>query len=274
MSPSPTAVVWFRRDLRVHDHPALDHALGAADRIVPLFVVDDRLLTGRWRSPNRIWFLAGAIRSLATELERRGGGLLVERGDPVRIVAAVAARFGADLVVASRDLTPYGRARDAAVADALRAGGVAFRARRGLLVHEPEDVRRADGEPFVVFSPFQRAWLALPLRPTLPAPTAIPIRDFAAPDDPAALFGDPAPTAEAGAILEPSEDAARARLDRWAPADPLVDYANGRDRLDLTGTSRLSQDLRFGLLSPVEGSRALRRRRTRTGPVPFGDRVA
>ncbi len=245
-------MVWFRRDLRLHDHPALDHALREADRIVPLFVVDERILGGRWPSPNRTWFLAGAIRGLATELAGRGGGLVVERGDPAHVVTAVAARFGADLVVASRDLAPYGRSRDAAVAEALRAVGVAFRAGRGLVVHEPEDVRRGDGQAFTVFSPFHRAWLALPVRAALPAPAVISVPDLPTSDDPAALLGDPQPTAEAGAILEPSERAARARLDRWASSEALIDYAAGRDRLDLDGTSRLSQDLRFGLLSPVE----------------------
>jgi deoxyribodipyrimidine photo-lyase len=252
MSPARTAVVWFRRDLRLHDHPALDHALTEADRIVPLFVVDERLLGGRWPSPNRLWFLAGALASLAAALRQRGSDLLVIRGDPVDVVATVAGRFGADMVAVSRDFTPYGRSRDGAVTDALRARSVDFRAGRGLLVHEPEQVRRGDGEPFVVFSPFHRAWLEREVRPVTPAPDVIRSPVLVEPGDPFELLGRPEPTADVTAILEPSEAAARARLDRWAGSAALDEYDTGRDRLDRDGTSRLSQDLRFGLLSPVD----------------------
>lgn len=254
--PGPsTAILWFRRDLRVHDRPALAHALARFDRLLPLFVVDDRLLAGRWQSPNRLWFLAGALRSLQVELRRRDSALTLVRGDPTTLVPRLATEMGAAAVVATRDLTPYGRGRDEAVAAALGAHGVGFVATPGLLVHEPEEVPRTAGGPFTVFSPFHRRWLAAPLRAPEPGPATIPTVEMASagPDvDPGALLGNPVPTADPALLLEPSEDAARRRLERWAGSDALRDYATGRDRLDLDGTSRLSQDLRFGLLSPIE----------------------
>jgi deoxyribodipyrimidine photolyase len=115
------AVVWFRRDLRVADHPALRAALDAADQVVPVFVVDRTLLDGRPSGPNRRAFLHGALRSLARDLEALGGRLLVREGDPVQVVPAVARRFAADSVWCSRDFTPYARRRDTAVERALRA---------------------------------------------------------------------------------------------------------------------------------------------------------
>jgi deoxyribodipyrimidine photo-lyase len=272
MSAPRTAVVWFRRDLRVHDHPALRHALAEADRVLPLFVVDERILAGRWASPNRLWFLAGALRSLRTALRARGGDLLVVRGDPVRLVPELADRFDAGFVAVSRDRTPYGRARDAAVEAALRERSVELRAGRGLLVHEPEDVRRLDGEPFVVFSPFHRAWLKRDVRPVIPAPETVRTPTLAATGDPDQLLGHPQPTADPRAILEPTESAARERLATWAASEALRDYDAGRDRLDLPGTSRLSQDLRFGLLSPVE---VLERCAGRgAGPARFRSQIA
>ena len=74
------AVVWFRRDLRVADHPALLAAVDAADEVVPVFVVDRTLLHGRPAGPNRRAFLHGALRSLADELGSLGGRLLVRSG--------------------------------------------------------------------------------------------------------------------------------------------------------------------------------------------------
>ena len=72
-SSTPTAVVWFRRDLRLHDHPALVAALAEADRVAPLFVLDPALIAGRWRSPNRTWFMLASLAELATSLDRMPG---------------------------------------------------------------------------------------------------------------------------------------------------------------------------------------------------------
>ena len=76
-----TSVVWFRRDLRLHDHPALTAAQPDGDRIAPLFVIDERLLAGRFRSANRLWFMRGSVSALATALEVRGAPLSVVRDD-------------------------------------------------------------------------------------------------------------------------------------------------------------------------------------------------
>jgi deoxyribodipyrimidine photo-lyase len=250
------AIVWFRRDLRVHDHPALRHALERSDRVLPLFVVDDGILAGRWPSPNRWWFLARSLEALGRAIAERGGRLLVVRGDPAEVVPRVARAAGASAVAASRDYTPFGRARDARVSAALAAIGVEWLAGRGLLVHEPEEITRDDGGWFRVFSPFHRRWLELEGRPVSEAPARITGPD-ADPDvegagDPDTLLGRPVPTADTDLLLEPGEPAARARLERWATSAELRDYDTGRDRLDRDGTSRLSQDLRWGLLSPVE----------------------
>jgi deoxyribodipyrimidine photo-lyase len=140
------------------------------------------------------------------------------------------------------------------VREALRADGIELRTGRGLLVHEPEEVHRGDGGSFRVFSPFHRAWLALELRPVLDAPGEVPMArasvPWARPIDEA--LGPVAPTADPELLLEPGEPAARRRLAAWAGSDALVRYATDRDRLDLEGTSRLSQDLRWGTLSAAE----------------------
>jgi deoxyribodipyrimidine photolyase len=90
------AVVWFRRDLRVADHPALLAALDAADQVVPVFVVDRALLDGRPSGPNRRAFLHGALQALANELGPLGGRLLVLEGDPVALLPRLAREFDPD----------------------------------------------------------------------------------------------------------------------------------------------------------------------------------
>ena len=139
-----TSVVWFRRDLRLHDHPALTAAQADGDRIAPLFVIDERLQGGRFRSANRLWFMRGSVSALAAALDVRGAPLSVVRGDPSEVVPAFAAAVGAGRVVASRDYTPYGRGRDDRVAAALGRRGIAWGTLPGLLIHEPEDVATAN----------------------------------------------------------------------------------------------------------------------------------
>jgi deoxyribodipyrimidine photo-lyase len=268
------AVVWFRRDLRIHDHPALAATVRAGSPIAPLFVLDPAILHGRFASSNRTWFMLGAIRSLAEALETRGSRLTVHVGRPEDVVPAFAARVGATEVLVSRDYTPFGRARDRVVADRLAALDIAFRARAGVLIQEPEQVLTADGRPYTQFAPFHRRWDARSFRPMEPAPSAIPTAPavLAAVSDPiptAADLGVPPPTADPAFLPMPGEPAARARLDAWLDQGPMAGvaaYAATRDHLfDPEGTSRLGPDLRLGLLSPVEV--ALRARATDPGAV-------
>ena len=254
-------VLWLRRDLRLHDHPALAAALAGGGPIAPLFVLDPRLLDGVRRSANRLWFMRGSLAELARALAALGAPLGVGRGDPLDVVPAYAAAIGAARVVATRDLGPYGRRRDDGVAVALADAGIEWAAFPGATVLEPEAVSTRGGGPYQVFGPFRRAWSERPRRPMLPMPArlpGLPVRDGAAagvlttPDALDRLLAPVDPTADPALLPEPGEGAARARLARWAGSAALDAYATGRDRLDLDGTSRLGTDLRFGLLSPIE----------------------
>ena len=279
-SPSggTTAIAWFRRDLRVHDHPALAYALERFERVLPVFVVDPGILDGRWPSANRRWFLDGALTSLRSELTARGAPLVIVRGDPAETVTRLARDVGAQAVVVSRDRTPFGRARDQRAAGELNGAGIDWVAGSGLYVHEPEAIGRDGGGAFRVFSPFHRRWRERPVRDVLRAPDRIEAPALpshladAATVDPGRLIGDTAPTAALPLLLEPTERAARGRLDRWTGSGALAGYAAGRDRLDLDGTSRLSQDLRWGLLSAVEVLQ--RTRGPGDGPERFAGELA
>jgi deoxyribodipyrimidine photo-lyase len=262
------SVVWFRRDLRLHDHPALTAAQADGDRIAPLFVLDERLQAGRFRSENRLWFMRGSVSALATALEVRGAPLSVVRGDPSEVVPAFAVAVGAGRVAASRDYTPYGRGRDDRVAAALGRRGIEWTTLPGLLIHEPEDVATANGRPFRQFGPFHRAWLELPQRDIVAAPDAIAGVGALHGRRVENLLEAITPTADPALLPAPGEDAARERLARWVASRALDRYATDRDRLDLEGTSRLGQDLRWGLISasaveercagPGEGRRRFR----------------
>lgn len=233
-----TALIWFRRDLRLTDHPAL-HAAGD-DAVLPVFVLDDRLIAPAG-SP-RLAFMYDCLRALDESLD---GRLLVVRGDPVEVLPAIARSVDATSVHITADCAPYGRQRDAAVAAAL--GDIDLIATGSPYAITPGRVRKRDGEPFRVFTPFYRAWLdhgwprpAAPFRGTWLAPprrsAEIPTAEI--------------PTVEVDAALPPAGE--RAALARWREfrADALADYADERDRPDHPGTSRLSPYLRWGCVHP------------------------
>ena len=249
LTTDSTAIVWFRRDLRVADHPALSEALVRFARVACLFVLDDRLIDGRSRSPRRLAFLRDSLLALSADLDARGGALVVRRGKPDEVVLAFARELRAGAVLVSRDYTPYARRRDARVAAALGRFDIEFVAMPGLLVAEPEDITNQQGRGFSIFGAFLRRWTNLPLRPIVAAPEFI-----SSPPGSGRLVASDldclSPSPATFAPVEGGEGAATRRLEQWVEG-PFARYAMDRDRLDIAGTSGLSQDLHFGLLSPT-----------------------
>jgi len=251
---APPTLLWLRRDLRLGDNPAL---LAAAEEarergcgLVPIFVWEPR--ERRTWAPGGAarWWLWHSLRSLETDLRRLGSRLVVERGDPVDVVAALAARVGAGAVVWARGLEPDELADDRALEAVLNGRGVDARiVPQANLLADPLAVRTRDGRPYTVFTPFWRARLAGPApEAPLPAPKALP----AAPPRPAGLTLAELEAEAArpwsagfGAVWRPGERGAHERLGAFLEG-PLGDYAVDRDRPDLEGNSRLSPHLRWG----------------------------
>ena len=246
-----TAIVWFRGDLRVADHPALSMATAGARWVIPLFVLDERLMAGSTSAPARTWFLLRSLAELDASLRARGSGLLVQTGRPEDVVPRLAHETGAATVLATRDVTPFSHRRDQAVSAALERDGRRLRLQPGLLLAEPEAMLTAAGRPYSVFTPFWRALQQAPRRPLLPAVGAIRTpADLLAGSMgvTAALAGREAPHP---GLPEPGEPAAQRRLRAWV-LDGLPGYAPGRDGLGGHATSRLGPDLHFGTLSPLQ----------------------
>lgn len=129
-----TVVFLFTRDLRVHDNPTLQAACGAADRVLPLFVLDDAILSSPCNAPTRAHFLAGALHDLDASLKQLGtNGLVVRRGGVAVETAAVAAEVGADEVHLSADWSGYAQRRQRRLAARLGDDGRRLRHRRRFL---------------------------------------------------------------------------------------------------------------------------------------------
>jgi deoxyribodipyrimidine photo-lyase len=245
-----TAILWFRRDLRIHDHPALCAALEAGERVVPVFCLDDGLLRGRHASGPRTQFLLECLANLDDSLRERGSRLFVRHGRPDHEIAKLAGAFDAGSVHFSADVSPFARARQEQVAAALEADGVAARAHPGLFaVDRLRDLTTGAGHAYTVFTPFYRNWESQPRRDVYRAPSVLPDPGSKVPGGELPKLEDLGLRQECRDPMPGGEDAARQALDRFL-SGPIDDYEEGRDRLSGENVSRLSPYLHFGCLSP------------------------
>ncbi len=246
-----TSILWLRRDLRIHDHPALE-AARAADRMIPVFCFDDGLLTGRHASGPRTQFMLECLADLDGALRSRGSRLFVRHGPPKRELVQLAKDSGADTVHVTIDVSPFARARQRAVKEALEEIDVELVAHPGLFAIDAfASVRTGQDNPYTVFTPFYKKWLTQPRRQPTGAPRALPQTGRPAPGGSLPTLtdlgleqavSDPAPGGEA---------AARKALTAFL-AGPVDDYADGHDTLTGRSVSHLSPYLHFGCLSPRE----------------------
>ena len=155
-----TLVHWFRRDLRVDDNTALSRAARDADRVVPVFVLDDRFANDPQVGPARFRFLRESLEDLEANLPRAGGRLVVRRGPAAEALPRLLAETGADAVYANAEIGPYPERRDRETAAAIEAAGGRLRLFSDELLVTPESVATDAGDPYTVFTPFSKKWMA------------------------------------------------------------------------------------------------------------------
>ena len=242
-SGRPTSLLWFRRDLRLTDHPALLAAIEDGE-VLPVVCPDDAALAAG-ELPRLRW--TAAARSLSEDIAAQGGRLVVAAGDPELALARLAARVGAQRVHVTRETDPPAAARDARVRERLAADGVELVGTGTPYAVGPGLVMTKQGTPYAVFTPFSRAWREHGWPGPAPAPSTP--RWAAAPDE--SLSDGELPSVDDPRI-DPATVGERAALDRLGNflADDLARYADERDRPDLDTTSRLSVPLRHGEIHP------------------------
>ena len=267
---------WFRNDLRIGDNTALAAACRQARALVPVFILDDALLSLHREAHPRLRFLYACLGDLAATLETAGSRLIIMRGAPQRCLPALARACKASLVTWNRDYGPYAKHRDRAVRDALEHDGVEVRTYKDRVVFEGSELRTIQGKAYSVYTPYQRAWWR---RYRVDPPGIAP-----APELPICIVGVPAdmPSMTLGRDAVSSSglsagnggvpaDAPWMPLGRDARMDTTVLPPGGskpaHERLDaflgnaahryhidrnlpaVAGTSRLSPYLRFGAIS-------------------------
>jgi deoxyribodipyrimidine photo-lyase len=242
--------VLFTRDLRVRDNPALTTACEQADLVIPLFVVDARLMSA---APNRACFLLESLADLRAGMRVRGGDLTVRQGSPEAEVIRLATQTGAQTVFVASDVSRYAARRQAALARECARHRLELRVTPGVTVVPPGELRPAGGDHYQVFTPYWHAWRKTRWRRPTAAPHSVRL-------PPGVRAGDlPPPGGGASPRLQPGgETAGWQRARAWLNGQ-LSGYAAGHDDLASDRTSRLSAYLHFGCVSPLELARLARR---------------
>ena len=252
ISTLASALVWFRRDLRLDDNAALYAALKASRKVWCAFILDRDILDALpSRCDRRVEFICESLVELNEALAARGGGLIVIHGRAQEEIPRLAATLGVAAVFANRDYEPQALARDAAVTRALHSLGIEFRTRKDHVVFEKDEVVTANGKPFSVFTAYKSAWLKH-LVPFFVA--AYPVEKYLGSLAPMPRM--PVPTLEKigfqktnfGEIGLPSGmSGARKLLDDFV--ERIDHYHERRDFPAIRGPSYLSIHLRFGTIS-------------------------
>ncbi len=238
-------ILWFRRDLRLGDHPMLSAAVATGRPLIPVFVMDPQTEA---QGAAAKWRLGLAVSAFGQALAAMGSRLVVRQGPALTVLAGLVAETGAAGVMWSRLYDPISRARDEGVKTGLQGIGQSF---AGHLLHEPWQVQTGEGGYYKVFTPYFRAVRQRDVAASLPPPAHLRAPDhwpegLAAPDFAAGMR-------RGAAVVAPwqrvGEQAALARLDGFL-AGPVHDYAARRDFLAEDATSGLSENLTYGEIGP------------------------
>ena len=229
-------VMWFRRDLRLADHPSLTAAAATGLPVVPLFVVDPAFT--RRRAAARV-HAPGVAQPRSVD----GRRLVYRNGDPVDVVPRFAAEVGADSVFVSRDYGAYGRRRDALCRERLRSDGRKLAGHGSPYVVDPGSVVKDNGQPYAMFTPFLKRWRTH----AVAAPIAVPDVEWLG-DPTVARDGVPA-AAEPGCELpQIGETAAHGRWEKFVRGPLMSTTSIVISRR--SGHQSTLRDLRWGVVHP------------------------
>ncbi len=248
------AVVVYTRDLRLRDHEGLAEAARAHERLLPLFVLDERLLDRR--AASRLSFLLASLADLRRSLRQRGSDLILRRGDPVVETVRLVREAGATRVYLGVDASGYAQVREFRLREALKHERIELRLVSTIAIAPPGSIVPEGSDHYRVFTPYWRRWQEAQLRALVPTPDRLPpvgpVERGVLPE-----LRDLTPLSPARDLPAGGETAGLERLRAWL-GDGLAHYDERRDQLEPGSTSRLSPYLHLGCLSAVEAARRAR----------------
>ncbi len=251
MENSPPIIVWFRNDLRLSDHAALCHAVKSSAPIIPVFIYDKDVM-GQWSygSAQKYW-LHHSLKSLNSDLESHGAGIILRRGDTIINLLQIAKVTGAKQIFALRNYEPWAAQLETTLRDAAISDGMEFKRFSGNCLIEPENIKNQSGAHFQVFTPFFKTLFNSEIRKPIAKPRKIETITVGSENLDDWRLLPTKPDWSGGFTSEIGEKAAQKRLDDFLNG-PIKNYGAARDFPAINATSKLAPHLRFGEISPAQ----------------------
>ena len=237
MSLTKTSIIWFRRDLRINDHPALAAAIESADQVIPLFILDKSQIDDA--GEKLLAYMGQSLRALDESL---GNRLHIIEGDQVTVLKELIQQYGVEEVHISTEHERYGAERDARV----EAAGIKLvRTGSPYAVAPGRVLKPSDATPYKVYTPFYRGWRTHGYR----APAVTPKKfEIVKPTDKYRAFPD-FPFPAGVQVIAAGEKAALERFKIFTK-NGLDSYDENRNLASIDGTSKMSTYLKFGEIHP------------------------
>jgi len=232
------SVFWFRRDLRLEDNIGLMQALNGDHPVIPMFIFDSEIIDSLPRNDARISFIYSCLEKINRELNLKGSSLLVKKGNVEEVWKELISKYTIREVYFNKDYEPYAIGRDEALAALLKSNSIATNSYKDQVIFEENDILKADGKPYTVYTPYKNKWLHLfeqtPLK-------TIDVEEMGLEN--LYKFEATFPALESIGFSKSVIEVQPYRL------DSLADYHENRDYPASNGTSSLSPHLRFGTVS-------------------------
>lgn len=152
-------IFWFRRDLRLEDNTALNHALNSGLPVLPLFIFDTNITDELPADDPRVNFIYETLWSLNRKLNKIKCSILVRKGEPQKIWKELTETFSISAVYINKDYEPYSSDRDAEVESLLKVSGISFFRFKDQVIFEENEIIKSDGKPYTVFTPYKKRWM-------------------------------------------------------------------------------------------------------------------
>ncbi|HMT10452.1 MAG TPA: deoxyribodipyrimidine photo-lyase, partial [Ignavibacteria bacterium] len=154
-------IFWFRRDLRLEDNAGLYHALSSQFPVLPLFIFDSEILDKlENRKDARVEFIHHALTELNNKLNAAGSNLLVKHGTPIAVWKELMAEYNIGEVFTNSDYEPYAIDRDSKIKELLAERQIGFNSFKDHVIFEKDEVRKQDGKPYTIYTPYSKVWRA------------------------------------------------------------------------------------------------------------------
>lgn len=234
-------IFWFRRDLRLDDNIGLGEALKSGFKILPLFILDNEIVDELDGDDPRISFIFENLHKISESIKAAGGsGMLVRRGAVDEILEDILSGYKIRAVYANKDFEPYSISRDSSVSEILKSRGIPFNLFVDHLLFHPDEVLKEDGNPYTVYTPYSRKWLAkyYGSAPEMSIAGNLAAR-FSEDFEPDPIMPEVYGFRYSKVKVKPYD----------IGAELLANYDHNRNIPSVDGTSRLGPHLRFGTVS-------------------------